>query len=68
MDNLEERGEADRSRINFSQDHEITYWTAKFKVSVQQLYSAAREAGSSVTRIEEALLRMGCLTKIEAAS
>ena len=62
MDQPEKKGSADRGKINLSQEHEVRYWTEKFKVSPAQLQEAAREAGSSsVVKIEEALVSLGYL-------
>lgn len=65
MDKAEKRGSADRGKINFSQEHEVRYWTEKFKVTPEQLHEAGREAGSSsVIKIEEALVSLGYLKHI----
>jgi hypothetical protein len=59
MENLINSGSSNSDRINFSRDNEVIFWTLRFKVKTRELYEAAREAGSLVSKIEEALLRLG---------
>lgn len=44
-DNLNLRGEPDRSRINVHEDYELKYWSTKFGVTYEQLRSAVRAVG-----------------------
>ncbi|MBC7914668.1 MAG: DUF3606 domain-containing protein [Pyrinomonadaceae bacterium] len=59
MENLINSDSLNSMRINFSQDHEVIYWATRFKVKTRELYEAAFEAGSLVSKIEEALVRLG---------
>jgi hypothetical protein len=59
MENLINLGLPNSDRINFSLDNEVIFWTMTFKVKTRELYEAAREAGSLVSKIEEALVRLG---------
>jgi hypothetical protein len=54
-DNLENRNAPDNRRINLSQEHEIRYWTQKFKVSREQLKQAVEAVGPMATAVEERL-------------
>jgi hypothetical protein len=55
MDDKNDRGQADRSRINVNQAHEIKYWTQRFDVTPDQLMEAVRAVGPSVTDVESHL-------------
>jgi hypothetical protein len=50
-DNLQERGPADRSRINLNEDWERRYWTQQLGCSEEQLRAAVREVGSSANAV-----------------
>jgi hypothetical protein len=54
-DDLKNRGEPDRSRINLHEVHEVQYWTRKFGVSAKELQSAVKAAGSQATDVERHL-------------
>jgi hypothetical protein len=54
-DDLKNRGEPDRSRINLHEAHELRYWTQKFGVSADQLQAAVKAAGSQATDVEKHL-------------
>lgn len=56
-DDKNNRGPQDRSRINFSEDYEVRYWTDKLGVSKAQLEEAVREVGSSADAVEAELRR-----------
>jgi hypothetical protein len=47
VDNLKNRGAQDRSRITMGEEHEVAYWTKKFRVSREQLGEAVDAAGNS---------------------
>jgi len=57
MDDKSKRGTADRSRINLSQHHEVSYWTNPLGVSEDELSSAIKKVGSSANMVAETLLR-----------
>ena len=46
-DNLQNRGQQDRSRINLHEKWEVQYWTKELGVSEEELAKAVKEAGSS---------------------
>lgn len=44
-DNLEERGPADRTRINVHEEHELRYWTKALGVTREELIKAVQTVG-----------------------
>jgi hypothetical protein len=46
-DNLHNRGQQDRSRINLHEKWEVQYWTKELGVTEEELAKAVKEAGSS---------------------
>ena len=55
-DDLNKKGFQDRSRINMSEPHEVSYWTERFGVTKEELQKAIDRTGSnSVAEIERAL-------------
>jgi hypothetical protein len=54
-DDLRNRGPLDRERINTSEDWELTYWSNKFGVSVDQLKAAVKAVGPMVTDVRKKL-------------
>lgn len=50
-DNLSNRGPADRSRINLSEDWERRYWTEALGISEEQLRTAVKAVGSSADAV-----------------
>ncbi|WP_125721138.1 DUF3606 domain-containing protein [Flavobacterium ustbae] len=54
-DDLKNKGQQDRSRINMNEDHEVAYWTEKFNVSREELQRAVDEAGSSADAVARML-------------
>jgi hypothetical protein len=54
-DNPEDRGPADRSRINTSEDYEVRYWTKKLGVSADALKQAVAKVGPMVADVEKEL-------------
>lgn len=57
-DNTNERGPADRMRVNPNEDYEVQYWSKKFGVSADELKQAAKAAGPMATDVE-AYLKKG---------
>ncbi|GGD57723.1 Protein of unknown function [Pseudoxanthomonas indica] len=51
-DDLNNRGEPDRSRIALGEEHEVRYWTGRFGISEEKLRSAVKEAGNSAEAVE----------------
>ena len=56
-DNLEHRGQQDRSRINVHEKWEVDYWTRTLGVSEEQLIEAVNAAGPTVKSVKEHLGR-----------
>jgi hypothetical protein len=54
-DDLNKKGQQDRSRINMNEDHEVAYWTEKFNVSREELQRAVDQAGSSADAVAQVL-------------
>ena len=54
-DNRTITGQADRLRINMSEDYEVRYWTQKWNVSREELAAAVHEAGVMVKDVAERL-------------
>jgi hypothetical protein len=56
-DNLKQRDQADRSRINVHESWEVAYWTRELGVSEEQLVQAVKAAGTSVSAVRQQLGR-----------
>lgn len=56
-DDLKQRGEPDRSRINMREPHEVRYWTKELGVTADQLLQATKAAGTTVTAVRQYLSR-----------
>lgn len=56
-DNLDNRGQQDRSRINVNEKWELDYWTRELGVSEEQLREAVSAAGPAVSKVKEHLGR-----------
>lgn len=54
-DNLNDRGQADRSRINMNEKWEVQYWTRELGVSEEELARIVKEAGNSVAEVRKHL-------------
>jgi hypothetical protein len=54
-DDPSKRGKQDRPRINVSEDHELRYWTEKFRVSQDELKSAVQKLGPMATDVQQHL-------------
>lgn len=52
-DDLSNRGEPDRSRININEDHEVAYWTRRLGISPDQLRLAVKARGNSAEKVAE---------------
>jgi len=51
-DDLDNRGNADRIRINVHEDHEVRYWTGKLGVSRDELERAVAKVGPMTKDVE----------------
>jgi hypothetical protein len=54
-DNLQNRGQQDRSRINLHESWEVQYWTKELGVSKEELEKAVKNAGNSVNAVRQHL-------------
>ena len=54
-DSKTNRGEPDRSRVNLSEDYEVSYWTKEFGVTRNVLQRLVQEHNGSVEKIRAAL-------------
>jgi hypothetical protein len=54
-DDLKQAGKADDARINIERDHELRYWSEKFRVSREELQSAVAKAGPLIRNVREHL-------------
>jgi hypothetical protein len=58
-DSPDNRGGQDRTRININQEHEVRYWTEKFRVTEEQLRQAVQRVGVMVEDVEKELKQAG---------
>lgn len=56
-DDLNKRGQQDRSRINVHEEHEVRYWTEALGVSREQLERAVRDVGPGAEAVRAHLAR-----------
>jgi len=54
-DNLQNRGQQDRSHINVHEDYEVRHWTEALGVSKEELEKAVKAVGPSVSAVREHL-------------
>lgn len=54
-DNLQNKGNQDRQRINVNEEHEVRYWTEKFGVTPERLKEAVSKAGVMAKDVEKEL-------------
>ena len=56
-DDLNKRGQQDRSRINMHEKHEVRYWTEALGVTREELQRAVDQVGVSASAVREHLGR-----------
>jgi len=56
-DDKTNRGPQDRSRINTSEDYEVSYWTNELGVSEEELKKLVSQHGNSAEAVRSALGR-----------
>ena len=56
-DDLNKRGQQDRSRINMHEEHEVRYWTDALGVTREELQRAVDQVGVSASAVREHLGR-----------
>jgi hypothetical protein len=54
-DDPSKKGPADRSKVSFTEPHEVQYWADKFGVSKERLGEAVRKVGPSAAAVEKEL-------------
>jgi hypothetical protein len=54
-DDLQNRGQQDRARINLHEKHEIQYWTKALGVTQEELEQAVKTAGNSADAVRQHL-------------
>ena len=54
-DDLQQRGPADRSRVNLNEPWEIEWWSKKWSISPERLRAAVAKVGVSVKKIAQHL-------------
>jgi hypothetical protein len=54
-DDLQNRGQQDRNRINLHEKHEIQYWTKALGVTQEELEQAVKTAGNSADAVRQHL-------------
>jgi hypothetical protein len=54
-DDLDNRGPADRTRVNVNEDYEARYWANKWGVSEDELRAAVARVGVMASDVERAL-------------
>jgi len=54
-DDLRNLNAPDNQRINLNQEHEVRYWTQKFKVSREDLRKAIEAVGPMASAVEHRL-------------
>jgi len=54
-DNVLNRGQPDRSKINMSEDYEVQYWTKHLGISREELQRAVDKVGNSASAVRKQL-------------
>ena len=54
-DSTQDRGAADRNRINVNQEHELRYWTKELGVDEATLKATVQRVGPMVNDVRSAL-------------
>ena len=54
-DNVQNRGQPDRSKVNMNEDYEVKYWTKHFGVSKERLAEVVQRVGNSATAVQKEL-------------
>ena len=55
MDNLHNKSQPDRSKINMPEDFEVKYWTRQLGVSKEQLQEAIDKVGNAAAAVRKEL-------------
>ena len=54
-DNLQNRGPADRTRVNVHEEWEVRYWRDKFDCTHDELIAAVKAVGTSANEVQNYL-------------
>jgi 3-oxoacyl-[acyl-carrier-protein] synthase III len=54
-DDLINRGQPDRSKINMHEDYEVKYWTKHFGISKEKLAEVVDKVGNSAAAVQKEL-------------
>ncbi|MES2027985.1 MAG: DUF3606 domain-containing protein [Pseudomonadota bacterium] len=57
MDDLKNKGQPDRSKINMHEAHEVKYWTHQLGVSREELQAAVEKVGNAAAAVRKELAR-----------
>jgi hypothetical protein len=55
MDDLNKRGQQDRSRINVNEEHELQYWSETLNISREELKEIVGRVGVNAEDVREAV-------------
>ena len=55
MDDLKNKGQQDRSKINMHEEHEVKYWTKQLGVSKEELQRAVDKVGNGAAAVRKQL-------------
>jgi len=55
MDDLKNKGQADRSKINMHETHEVKYWTHQLGISREKLQAVVDKVGNSAAAVRKEL-------------
>ncbi|WP_441244884.1 DUF3606 domain-containing protein [Tardiphaga sp. 768_D3_N2_1] len=55
MDDLKNKGQPDRSKINMHEAHEVKYWTHQLGVSREELQAAVEKVGNAAAAVRKEL-------------
>ena len=56
-DDMNNRGQQDRNRINVHEEHEVRYWTEALGVSKEELEAAVKEVGPTAAAVRAKLAK-----------
>ncbi|KAA0073296.1 DUF3606 domain-containing protein [Tardiphaga sp. P9-11] len=55
MDDLKNKGQPDRSKINMHEAHEVKYWTHQLGVSHEKLQATVEKVGNAAAAVRKEL-------------
>ncbi len=55
MDDLKNKGQTDRSKINMHEAHEVKYWTHQLGISLDKLQTTVDKVGNSASAVRKQL-------------